>query len=269
MKIAQGTTEIKDMAYYGKTDFNKVVIPRSVTKIGQLAFHNCTNLKEVDIPNTVKTIGNAAFQNCTSLKKVKLHEGLTNLSYRLFKNTALREITIPTSVSEAGNEVFMDCPNLTSIRFIPGSKLSDDLQQKLINSQRAQSTGSVIQSSTTSSSASRTASSSTGTSTTSASTSKATSSAPKQKDGFIHVEGGTFVMGNNKGDEYERPAHRVTVSSFYMCDHEVTQSEYSSVTGRTNRSNNKGGNHPVEKIYWYDAIVYCNKLSVKQGLRPC
>ncbi|MGX8689793.1 MAG: leucine-rich repeat protein [Bacteroidaceae bacterium] len=42
MKIAQGTTEIKDMAYYGKTDFNKVVIPRSVTKIGQLAFHNCT-----------------------------------------------------------------------------------------------------------------------------------------------------------------------------------------------------------------------------------
>ena len=145
------------MAYYGKTDFNKVVIPRSVTKIGQLAFHNCTNLKEVDIPNTVKTIGNAAFQNCTSLKKVKLHEGLTNLSYRLFKNTALREITIPTSVSEAGNEVFMDCPNLTSIRFIPGSKLSDDLQQKLINSQRAQSTGSVIQSSTTSSSASRTA----------------------------------------------------------------------------------------------------------------
>ena len=63
LKIAQGTTEIKDMAYYGKTDFNKVVIPRSVTKIGQLAFHNCTNLKEVDIPNTVKTIGNAAFQN--------------------------------------------------------------------------------------------------------------------------------------------------------------------------------------------------------------
>ena len=272
LKIAQGTTEIKDMAYYGKTDFNKVVIPRSVTKIGQLAFHNCTNLKEVDIPNTVKTIGNAAFQNCTSLKKVKLHEGLTNLSFRLFKNTAISEITIPTSVSEAGNEVFMDCPNLSSIRFIPGSKLSDDQQKKLINSQSTQSTSSGSSSiTTTSSSASRTSNgSSTATiSTTSASTTKTTGSGPKQNDGFIHVEGGTFILGNNQGNEYERPAHRVTVSSFYMCDHEVTQSEYSSVTGRTNRSNNKGGNHPVEKIYWYDAIVYCNKLSVKQGLKPC
>lgn len=27
-------------------------------------------------------------------------------------------------------------------------------------------------------------------------------------------------MGSDFGDEAEKPAHRVTVSSFYMCDHE-------------------------------------------------
>ena len=26
---------------------------------------------------------------------------------------------------------------------------------------------------------------------------------------------------------------------------------------------------PVEKVSWYDAIVYCNLLSMKEGLTPC
>ncbi len=114
--IAEGTTSIKSQAYYGKTNFNKVVIPSSVTKIGGLAFHSCTNLKEVEIPASIDTIGNAAFQNCTSLTNVILHDGLKNLSYRLFKNTAISEITIPASVTEFGNEIFANCDSLTTIR---------------------------------------------------------------------------------------------------------------------------------------------------------
>ena len=114
--IAEGTTKIKNSAYYGKTNFNKVVIPESVTEIGGLAFHSCSKLKEVEIPASVDTIGNAAFQNCTSLTKVTLHNGLKNLSYRLFKNTAISEITIPASVTEFGNEIFANCDSLTTIR---------------------------------------------------------------------------------------------------------------------------------------------------------
>ncbi|MBP5721979.1 MAG: leucine-rich repeat domain-containing protein [Bacteroidales bacterium] len=114
--IAEGTTQIKNSAYYGRTDFNKVVIPSSVTVINGLAFHNCTKLKEIEIPASVDSIGNAVFQNDSSLTKVTLHEGLTNLSYRLFKGIPIREITIPASVTEFGNDVFANCDSLTTIR---------------------------------------------------------------------------------------------------------------------------------------------------------
>ena len=112
--IPEGTTEIGGSAYYGNKTLKKVVIPSTVTKIGSLAFHSCTNLEEVYIPSSVTTIGNAAFQNDSALTKVTLHEGLTNMPYRLFKGTSIREITIPSTVTEFGSELFSD--SLTVIR---------------------------------------------------------------------------------------------------------------------------------------------------------
>lgn len=140
--INEGTTQIKNSAYYGRKDFNKVVIPSSVTIINGLAFHSCSNLKEVEIPASVDTIGNAVFQNCTSLTKVTLHNGLKNMSYRLFKSTAIKEITIPASVSEFGNELFSGCDSLTTINV---DKYSDahaffntDARMKLTDNEPAQ-----------------------------------------------------------------------------------------------------------------------------------
>ena len=87
-------------------------------------------------------------------------------------------------------------------------------------------------------------------------------------DGFIFVEGGEFRMGSNSGLNDEKPVHSVTVSSFYICDHEVTQAEYKSVMG-TSPSWFSGDNKPVEKVSWLMAIEYCNKLSEKKGLTEC
>ena len=95
-----------------------------------------------------------------------------------------------------------------------------------------------------------------------------TSSYAKVNDGFILVEGGTFLMGNDYGHFNERPCHSVTLNSFYICDHEVTQAEYKAIMGE-NPSQCVGDKLPVEKTSWYDAIEFCNKLSAKNGLTPC
>ena len=96
----------------------------------------------------------------------------------------------------------------------------------------------------------------------------ATSLAARVNDGFILVEGGTFRMGCDYGLLNERPGHFVTLNSFYMCDHEVSQAEYEAVM-RANPSEYVGKNQPVGKVSWYDAIEFCNKMSVKKGLTPC
>ena len=84
---------------------------------------------------------------------------------------------------------------------------------------------------------------------------------------MVFVEGGTFQMGSNSGDDDEKPVHTVTVSSFYMGKYEVTQSQYSSVTGKSS-SAFKGDILPSKLVIWYKAVEFCNALSRKEGLSP-
>ena len=65
---------------------------------------------------------------------------------------------------------------------------------------------------------------------------------------------------------------RVTleIPELFVCQHEVTQAEYKAVTGlEPSLRAKKGNNYPVENVSWYDAIAYCNLLSIKEGLNPC
>jgi formylglycine-generating enzyme required for sulfatase activity len=85
---------------------------------------------------------------------------------------------------------------------------------------------------------------------------------------MIFVQGGTFQMGSNDGGSNEKPIHTVTVDDFYIGKYEVTQKEWKAVMG-SNPSNWKGDDLPVEKISWYDAVEFCNKKSIQEGLTPC
>lgn len=93
--------------------------------------------------------------------------------------------------------------------------------------------------------------------------------------GFVKVEGATIVggdkfkVGSNTGVFVA--GRTVTLSDFYMCDHEVTQAEYIVVMG-ANPSNFEGYGWeklPVEQVSWFDALVYCNKKSLAENLTPC
>jgi len=83
------------------------------------------------------------------------------------------------------------------------------------------------------------------------------------------VRGGSFQMGDTVGggESDEQPVHTVTLSAFYIGKYEVTQSLYESITG-SNPSGFRGGNLPVETVTWFDAVEFCNKLSVMEGLQP-
>jgi sulfatase modifying factor 1 len=79
---------------------------------------------------------------------------------------------------------------------------------------------------------------------------------------FVLVKGGTFK--NRKSNYYGKG---VTISDFYIGRYEVTQKEWTSVMDG-NPSKFKGDNLPVEMVSWYDCVEYCNKKSIKEGLKP-
>lgn len=102
-------------------------------------------------------------------------------------------------------------------------------------------------------------------------------------EGFVFVKGTTI-----NGNETWTPSSRVfvrgrwlTIPDLIVSDHEVTRGEYKAVMGRDPSMGNgydKNGNkltgedilnNPVKNVSWYDALVYCNKRSMAEGLTPC
>jgi serine/threonine protein kinase len=106
---------------------------------------------------------------------------------------------------------------------------------------------------------------------------------------MIPVEGGSFMMGSDDKDAYddEKPVHKVTLDSYFIGKHPVTQKQWLEIMGenpsyfREKKVIERGflgiatktelldlPDNPVEKISWYDTIVFCNKLSFREGFTP-
>ena len=94
---------------------------------------------------------------------------------------------------------------------------------------------------------------------------------PLPEPGFVLIEPGTFMMGRPErelGRAEDEILHEVTLTNgFYLCDHEVTQSEWHAVMG-WNNAYFRGSDLPVEQVTWFDAVAYCNARSVREGLVP-
>ena len=86
---------------------------------------------------------------------------------------------------------------------------------------------------------------------------------------MIRVEGGTFTMGATSeqgSDAYdnEKPAHQVTLSSYFIGETEVTQALWNAVMG-SNPSKFKGKDRPVECVSWDDCQEFIRKLNALTG----
>lgn len=86
---------------------------------------------------------------------------------------------------------------------------------------------------------------------------------------MVQVQGGTFKMGatSEQGSDaydWEKPAHSVTLSSYYIGQTEVTQELWEAVMG-SNPSNFKGAKRPVEQVSWDDCQEFIRKLNANTG----
>lgn len=61
---------------------------------------------------------------------------------------------------------------------------------------------------------------------------------------------------------------KIPNQNYSMMMTEITQKQWQIIMGN-NPSRFKGDNLPVEEVSWTDAVVFCNKLSEKEGLKPC
>jgi formylglycine-generating enzyme required for sulfatase activity len=89
---------------------------------------------------------------------------------------------------------------------------------------------------------------------------------------LVKVPKGSFTMGSppaESGRNTDEVQHTVTLTTdFWMAESEVTQRQYRNLMG-SSPSSFKGDDLPVEGVSWFEAVAYCNALSVKEKLTPC
>jgi formylglycine-generating enzyme required for sulfatase activity len=94
---------------------------------------------------------------------------------------------------------------------------------------------------------------------------------------MVAIAGGTFMMGSPDSElersDQEGPQHCVTVQPFLMGKFAVTQAQWRAVAALSkvkidlnpDPSAFKGVNCPVERVSWYEAMEFCDRLSQKTG----
>ncbi|MEG4029967.1 MULTISPECIES: formylglycine-generating enzyme family protein [unclassified Microcoleus] len=93
---------------------------------------------------------------------------------------------------------------------------------------------------------------------------------------MVSIPGGKFTMGAPKEElesgEEERPQHLVTVKPFFMGKYPITQAQWRAIASLPKIKRDldpdpscfKGDNRPIERVSWYDAEEFCDRLSEKK-----
>jgi formylglycine-generating enzyme required for sulfatase activity len=109
---------------------------------------------------------------------------------------------------------------------------------------------------------------------------------------MVAVPGGKFMMGTEDEEierlckkydkewfRWERPQHEVTVPPFFMAKYPITQAEWRAIASRLDlkverdlkpnpayfKDREDSDRRPVERVSWYDAVEFCQRLSKLTG----
>jgi formylglycine-generating enzyme required for sulfatase activity len=89
---------------------------------------------------------------------------------------------------------------------------------------------------------------------------------------MVDLPGGQFPMGSPDTDEMardnEKPQRLVTVAGFRIAVTPVTLGLYNQVM-QNEPVPEEQARLPVADVTWYDAVEFCNRLSAREGYRPC
>ena len=90
---------------------------------------------------------------------------------------------------------------------------------------------------------------------------------------WIAINKGAFVFGSAEDTPCRAPIREIEVPvtltrSFLMAATEVTQAQWQALD-LPNPSQNVGADKPVTFVSFYEALVWCNKLSLLEGLDTC
>ena len=95
---------------------------------------------------------------------------------------------------------------------------------------------------------------------------------------MVSIPAGTFMMGSPTSEpdrNNDETQHSVTLSGFYIGKYQVTQEQWIAVMGNnpsyftsSPATGEVQSKRPVEWVSWYDTLVFCNKLSMREGLSP-
>ena len=89
---------------------------------------------------------------------------------------------------------------------------------------------------------------------------------------MVLIQRGGFQMGSPQTEPQSRIdelRHRVILTrSFWLATTEVTQALWSEVMGSNPSYFAACPDCPVDNVSWYDAVEFCNTLSIIQGLTP-
>lgn len=80
---------------------------------------------------------------------------------------------------------------------------------------------------------------------------------------FVHIPGGSFIMGDVSGDglDDEKPAHEVVLSPYYMSSTTVTKQQWQAVTGTEAGNTALGPDHPVTHVSFKDIESFIRVLN--------